>query len=78
MYDHVSVLIFFNIQLTLPEGTQPRSGHTATAFNLSPGVVEVTMFGGSPKYAPGNYQQQSKIAETTVVRLGEQITYILL
>ena len=65
--------MFFNIQLALPEGTQPRWGHTATAFNLSPGVVEVTMFGGSPKFVPGGGdQQQSKIAETTVVRLGEQ------
>ena len=73
---HVSVLIlFFNIQLALPEGTQPRWGHSATAFNLSPGVVEFTMFGGCAKYVCGrDLHQQPKIAETTVVRLGEQIT----
>ena len=73
--------MFFNIQLALPEGTQPRCGHTTTAFNLSPGVVEVTMFGGSPKYVPREGdQQQHKIAETTVVRLGEQklITHVSL
>ena len=65
--------MFFNIQLALPEGTQSQCGHTATAFNLSPGVVEVTMFGGCTKYVPGALdQQQHKIAETTVVRLGEQ------
>ena len=56
----------------LPEGTQPRRGHTITPFNLSPGVVEATVFGGSPKLIPGeDDQQQPKIAETTVVRLGE-------
>ena len=68
----------FNIQLALPEGAQPRYGHTATAFNLSPGVVEVTMCGGCPKHVPGGDQQLSKLAETTVVRLGEQITDVSL
>ena len=63
----------------LPEGAQPRRGHSATAFTLSPGIVEVTMFGGSPKYVPGgDDQQQPKIADTTVVRLGGQITEVSL
>ena len=78
--DHKRVLIFFfNIQLILPKETQPRWGHTATAFTLSPGIVEVTMFGGSPKLAlGGDIQQHPKITETTVVRLGEQIPYMSL
>ena len=33
--------------------------------------MEITMFGGSPMYAHGGDQQQPKIAETTVVKLGE-------
>ena len=36
------------------------------------------MFGGSPKFVPGDDQQQPKIADTTVVRLGEQITKVSL
>ncbi len=69
----------FFIQLILPEGAQPRRGHSATAFKLSPGIVEVTMFGGCPKFVPGgDPQQQPKISDTTVVRLGEQITEVSL
>ena len=63
----------------LPEGAQPRWGHSATAFKLSPGIVEVTMFGGCPKFLPGgNDEQQPIIADTTVVRLGERITEVSL
>ena len=34
------------------------------------------MFGGCPKYVPGETEeQQHKLAETTVVRLGEPFNY---
>ena len=36
------------------------------------------MFGGSPKEVPGEDDQQPKIAETTAVRLGEQILHVSL
>ena len=44
------------------------------AFSLAPGLTEVTMFGGCPKwilYAPDD--QLPKIAETTMLRLGEHL-----
>ena len=56
----------------LPEGIQPRTGHTVTSFNLSPGVVEVTVFGGYPKWIPEKHNRlQPPKAATTMIRLGE-------
>ena len=59
------------MQLAVSEEVQPRCRHTATAFNLSTGCVEVTMFGGCPKRVPGGGDKQPKLAETTVLQLGE-------
>ena len=53
---------------------QPRWWHTIAAFSLTPGLTEVTMFGGCPKYNPdAPDDQQPKIAETTILRLGEHL-----
>ena len=61
-------------QLTLPEGVQPRMLHTVTAFSFRPGLTQVTMFGGCPKWEMGNAKHaQPKLAETTVLEFGEYI-----
>ena len=62
------------LQVTLPEGTQPRWGHTITAFNVCPGRTHTTTFGGSPKYE-GHLRKSGddhqKLAGTTVMEFGE-------
>jgi len=59
-------------QLALPEGAQPRMWHTVTAFSLVPGRTQVTMFGGCPNFERGKSDDaQPKLAETTVLELGE-------
>lgn len=50
---------------------QPRRGHTTTAFSLSPGLTEVTMFGGSPELSSGKDVTQPKLAETTILQFSE-------
>ena len=59
------------MQLAVSEEVQPRYAHTVSAFTLSPGLVEATMFGGSPKYVPGKDTKNPKIAQTVVLQLGE-------
>ena len=59
-------------QLTLPEGTPPRWGHTLTACRMCPGRVHATTFGGCPDYVYGQPDDaQPKLAETTVMEFGE-------
>ena len=67
---HPLVSCFPSSQLTLPEGTQARWGHTITACRMCPGRVHATTFGGCPKYLHGNDAQQ-KLAETLVMEFGE-------
>ena len=63
-------------QLILPEGGQSRAAHTITALNLGPGWTQVTMFGGCPKFESGkSLDAQQKLAKTTVLEFGEQITF---
>ena len=60
-------------QLTLPEGTQPRFGHTVTSFRLGEDRVCATTFGGCPEYNPiRSYDDHPKLADTTVMEFGEQ------
>ena len=62
------------LQLTLD--AQPRLWHTATALSLGPGRTEVTMFGGCPKFESGKSADALlKLAKTTVLEFGEQITF---
>ena len=63
-------------QLTLPEGAQPRMWHTATALSLGPGLTQVTMFGGCPKWErEKSLDTQQKLAKTTVLDFGELNTH---
>ena len=52
------------MQVDIP-GFQARCRHSATAFSLRPGLTEVTLFGGRPKWRDGYH------AKTTVLRFGE-------
>ena len=71
----VSTQLLISLQLTLPEGGQPRAGHTATALSLMPGRTQVTMFGGRPKFEWGKSDiALQKLAKTTVLEFGEQNT----
>ena len=66
------MLCVVNVQVQLP-GLQSRSLHSAAAFRLSPGMTEVTIFGGCPEW-PSNYRSfcdLSPVANTTVLRFGE-------
>ena len=59
-------------QLTLSRDAQPRMYHTATALSLGPGRIQVTMFGGCPKWEWGKSEDaQQKLAKTTVLDFGE-------
>ncbi len=51
---------------------QPRTYHAMAVFQLALGLMEATMFGGSPKYDPSatTDQQIPKLSDTTVLRLG--------
>ena len=63
-------------QLTLPEGTQPRWGHTLTAFKMGKGRVHATTFGGGSKWDSERRDRDiPKLADTTVLEFGEQNTY---
>ena len=63
-----------SLQLTLPEGTQPRWGHTVTSFPISEDKVHATTFGGCPTDfdSSGSDDDDPKLADTTVMEFGEQ------
>ncbi len=52
--------------MTPPESMTPRYYHSISATSLGPGLTEVLVFGGLQK---GGYP----IAETTILRFGEQL-----
>ena len=59
-------------QLTFPEGTQPRWGHTLTAYRVCPGQVHATTFGGVPEGQLGKPDDaKQKLAETAVMEFGK-------
>lgn len=61
-----------NVQVDVPS-VQARCDHSATVFCLSPGVMEVTLFGGCPEW-PSNVNSHAdfpQIAKTAVLRFGE-------
>ena len=67
-----------HVQVTVPS-LQSRSGHSATAFNLSPGLTEVTLSGGYSEF-PSNaksFDDVTLIANTTVLRFGEYTSCVL-
>ena len=64
-------IVLSSLQFTLPEGTQLRWGHTVTAFKLDDNRVHATTFGGCPDYDPNGSDDDSKLADTTVMDFGE-------
>ena len=67
-----------HVQVTVPS-LQSRSDHSATAFNLSPGLTEVTLFGGYSEWPsnPKSLDDVTPIANTTVLRFGEYTSCVL-
>ena len=61
-----------SLQLILPEGTLPRWGHTVTFSQLDEETVKTTTFGGCPANLSGLYDNDPKLADTTVMEFGEQ------
>ena len=65
-------------QLTLPEDTQPRQGHTLTSCRMGESRIHATTFGGSPSYDPyRSVDDDPKLADTMVLEFGEQSTHHL-
>ena len=67
-----------HVQVTVP-AFQGRFSHSSTAFNVSPGLTEVVLFGGCPE-VPSNARTVSdlpQIANTTVLRFGECTSCVL-
>jgi len=61
-----------SLQLTLPEGTQPRWGHTVTSYQVDKRSIHVTTFGGSPEWDfKKSYDDDPKLDDTTVMEFGE-------
>ena len=61
-----------SLQLTLPEGTLPRWGHTVTSFPIND-RVHATTFGGCPDFVMNRSDDDSaKLADTTLMEFGEQ------
>ena len=70
--DVIGIRVVLHVQVTIPS-LQSRVFHSATAFSLSPGLTEVTIFGGCPNW-PSNIKFDADIphiANTTVLRFGE-------
>ena len=66
-------------QLTLPKGTQPRWGHTLTSCTMVESRVHATTFGGCPSLDPnGTFEDDPKLADTSVMEFGEQNTSIFI
>ena len=70
------IRVVLHVQVTVPS-LQSRFSHSATAFNLSPGLTEVTIFGGCPNL-PSNAECDAdlpQIANTTVLRFGKCVSH---
>ena len=66
------VSFLFSPQLTLPEVTGARFGHSITSYHACSGLIQTTTFGGSPKFEQGkSADKHQKIAETIVMEFGE-------
>ena len=65
--DVMAIRVVLHVQVTVPS-LQSRIDHSATSFSLSPGLTEVTIFGGCSNWSSADLPQ---IANTTVLRFGE-------
>ena len=66
-----------HVQVEVSSG-QARCKHSAAAFSFSPGLMEVTLFGGCPEW-PSNFKGDAdlpQIAKTTVLRFGESTSTV--
>ena len=64
---HSIIVIYISLQLDLPNDIIPRQAHSATAIDIAPGLVEVTLFGGCLERSPYKWDEtQSKMSETTI------------
>ena len=63
--NRVECAVVLHVQVTVPT-LQDRCNHSATAISLSPGLVEVILFGGESIYI--------SIANTRVLRFGECVS----
>ena len=73
---HVDNNVYVCMQVKVPS-LQSRCEHSATAFSLSPGLTEVTLFGGYSEF-PSNFMCNADItpiANTTVLRFGEYTSF---
>ncbi len=59
------ISFIFCLQVTPPESVTPRYYHSITATSLGPGLTEVLVF--------GRWSNGSIVAETTILRFGEQL-----
>ena len=62
-----------HLQVTLPDGTPPRWGHSVTTITLCPGLENVTMFGGSTVNLQSSAKKQPRISKTTVITFSKFI-----
>ena len=70
---HPPVSCLSSPQLTLPEGTQSRWGHSLTACRMDQSRIHATAFGGCPTYdTKRSLEKHPKLADTTVLEFGEQ------
>ena len=61
-----------SLQLTLPEGTLPRHGHTVTSYQVGDNNIHATTFGGCPDLdLSRSADDEPKLADTTVMEFGE-------
>ena len=67
----VTYVVLLHVQVKVPS-LQARCHHSAAAFSLSPGLTEVTVFGGIPEW-PRFIADIPQIANTTVLQFGESI-----
>ena len=59
-------------QLKLPDDVASRWGHSVTAISLTPGLTEVTVFGGARLFVPNLPARDIQtIAATTILTFGE-------
>ena len=71
------MLCVVNAQVKIP-GFQSRFWQSVAAFSLSPGLTEVTIFGGCPKVQSNarSGDDLPRIANTTVLRFGKYTLHV--
>ena len=63
-------------KLTLPDGTQPRHGHTLTSCRTGDSRTHITTFGGGSKFYAGIEDSDvPTLADTNLLEFGEQNTF---